>query len=200
MVDRYAGYDVLDKWDTPSWNAKTREVVQERLALAEHSTSLTAKQIDTLRAVVARIAPQPDRRAPANTVALLLRKIDGDAGDGYRHHALPRVRECWRRGLDAVEAEAQVCHGKAFAQLSGADADDVLRSIEQGETRATAWNGLPPRIFWNWRLLPDVIAAHWAHPSLWSEMGFGGPAGPRGYVRLAANMRDGWEAKERTDG
>ena len=29
---RYPGYDVLTKRDTPSWNAKTREVIEQRLA------------------------------------------------------------------------------------------------------------------------------------------------------------------------
>ncbi|MGH6677602.1 MAG: gluconate 2-dehydrogenase subunit 3 family protein, partial [Bradyrhizobium sp.] len=36
----------------------------------------------------------------------------------------------------------------------------------------------------------------YAHPAAWSEIGFGGPASPRGYVRLGANRRDEWEAAE----
>lgn len=27
----YAGYDVLAKWDTPSWDDQTREVIRRRL-------------------------------------------------------------------------------------------------------------------------------------------------------------------------
>ena len=59
---------------------------------------------------------------------------------------------------------------------------------------------MPSGLFWCWRLLPDVVAAYFSHPSAWSMMGFGGPAAPRGYVRLEANRRDGWEAAERDDG
>ena len=31
MKTPYAGYDVLDKWDTPSFNNQTRAVVARRL-------------------------------------------------------------------------------------------------------------------------------------------------------------------------
>ena len=199
MTDRFPDYDVLDKWGTLSWNEKTRAVMRERLSLAQHSTVLSALQCETLRHIVSRIAPQPDKRAPANTLGLLLQKIDADAGDGFRHHALPRVRECWQRGLNAVEAEAQARFGTSFAKLPADDADAVLRAVEAGDVTAKAWDTLPAGIFWSWRLLPDIVSAHWAQPSLWSHMGFGGPASPRGYVRLDANMRDGWEAKERPD-
>ena len=33
-------------------------------------------------------------------------------------------------------------------------------------------------------------------PTAWSEIGWGGPASPRGYVRLDFNERDPWEAAE----
>jgi hypothetical protein len=45
-------------------------------------------------------------------------------------------------------------------------------------------------------LLDDCVGAHWAQPSLWSAMGFGGPAAPRGYVRTGIDRRDPWEAIE----
>lgn len=200
MADRYPDYDVLDKWDSLSWNDQTREVVSERMAQNADSRALTQAQLATLRRLVERIAPQPEQRAPANTVALLIAKINGDRSDGYRHTDLPRVRECWQRGLDAIEAEARTRNGKPFADLEGAQADTVLSAIEKGEVQAAAWKDLPAQTFWSWRLLPDIVSAHWAQPSLWSHMGFGGPAGPRGYVRLGPDTRDGWEAKERDDG
>ena len=41
-----------------------------------------------------------------------------------------------------------------------------------------------------------VTDAYYAHPTAWNEIGFGGPASPRGYVRLDKNRRDPWEAAE----
>ena len=32
--------------------------------------------------------------------------------------------------------------------------------------------------------MQDVVEAYYAHPYAWDEVGFGGPAYPRGYMRL----------------
>ena len=45
-------------------------------------------------------------------------------------------------------------------------------------------------------MLHDIGSAYYAHPTAWSEIGFGGPASPRGYVRMDENRRDPWEAVE----
>lgn len=200
MADRFPGYDVLSKRDTPSWNDKTREVIAERLAFAERGDVLTQRQRGTLRAAIDRIAPQPDGRPPINALALLLDKIASRASDGFRHHALPPVELCYERGLDAIEAEAQARHGTSFHLLEGTDADRLLSAVERGDVRTQAWGDMPPAVFWGWRLLPDVVSAYYAHPSAWSAMGFGGPASPRGYVRLEGGKRDPWEAAEAGDG
>ena len=197
MADRFPGYDVLAKRDTPSWNQPTRKAVAERVAIAEPDV-LTPERRATLRLVIGRIVPQPEGRPPVNATALVLHKIMANGGDGYRHHSLPRVREAWERGLDAIDAEARARFGHGFAVLDGGQADAVLRAVECGETVAD-WP-FPPAVFWSWRLLTDVVSAYFAHPSAWSAMGFGGPASPRGYVRLDANRRDPWEAAERNDG
>jgi hypothetical protein len=43
------------------------------------------------------------------------------------------------------------------------------------------------------------VLAYYSHPTAWSEIGFGGPASPRGYVRMGFNRRDPWEAAEARD-
>ena len=49
-------------------------------------------------------------------------------------------------------------------------------------------------------IIPDIVGAYYAHPVAWNEIGFGGPAAPRGYVRLDFDRRDPWEASEATPG
>ncbi|MAC58738.1 MAG: gluconate 2-dehydrogenase [Novosphingobium sp.] len=193
---RFAGYDVLAKHDTLSWNDKTREVIDARLGLDIPSAMLGERRAATLAYLVQRICPDPANRPPTTTAALVARKIVENEGDGFRHHKLPPVKEAWERGLDAIEAEAQAVFRKQFTQLEPDSADDLLRAVSKGETRAVQWTGLPPKLFWTYRLIPDCVSAHWAQPQAWSAMGFGGPASPRGYVRLKANRRDPWEAEE----
>ena len=55
---------------------------------------------------------------------------------------------------------------------------------------------MPCRLFFSARVLHDVVAAYYAHPTSWNEIGFGGPASPRGYVRMGFDKRDPWEAAE----
>ncbi len=196
MADSFPKYDVLAKRDTPSWNDRTREVIDHRLSLTVPPDVLSATQLATLRRVVARVVPDPADRPPTTTLAMVVHRIGGDAGDGFRHHKLLGLAECWRRALDAIEAEARERHGKEFAALGDEDADALLRAVQQGDVNAALWGGLPPQLVWSWRIIPDLVSAHWAQPSLWSAMGFGGPASPRGYVRTGLNRRDPWEAVE----
>ncbi len=200
MADRFPDYDVLAKRDTPSWNDKTRAVVADRLAMSERGDILTERQRATLRAAIDRIVPQPQHRPAVNALALVLEKIATDASDGFRHHALPPLKPCYERGLDAIEAEAQACHGSSFHLLDGQEADRLLSAVERGDIQTDAWGDMPPPIFFKWRLMSDAVSAYYAHPSAWSAMGFGGPASPRGYVRLEGNKRDPWEAAEANDG
>ncbi len=196
MTNRFPGYDVLAKRDTLSWNDKTREVIDERIAMKRRHGVLDNTQLATLCALVDDIVPQPEGHAPADTVALLLAQIGDDEGVGFRPEGLPRLAEAWRRGLDAIETESQARHATSFAGLDAERRDALLTSIEQGDAVGDGWREVPAELFFEWRLLPDIVSAHYAQPSTWSAMGFGGPASPRGYVRLRANMRDPWEAAE----
>jgi len=196
VADRFPGYDVLAARDTLSWNATTREVIGERLALRVPDGVLTKTQLATLTTVIQRLCPDPPDRPPTTTLAMVAHTIADDACGGFRNHRLPRTRECWLRGLDAIEAEARARYDMSFAELAGEDADALLRLIAQGDVRAPEWDDLPPELFWQWRVLNDCIGAHWAQPSLWSAMGFGGPAAPRGSVRIGIDRRDPWEALE----
>ncbi|MEO1969620.1 MAG: gluconate 2-dehydrogenase subunit 3 family protein [Sphingomonadaceae bacterium] len=199
MDDRFASYDVTDKHDSLSWNEPTRTAVAERCTLQIADDVLTDAQLATLCRAKERLCPDFPGRPPTTTLAMIVQRIARKIQDGTRHHALPEAAECWRRGLDAIEAEAQARFRSAFAALEDAKADVVLRAVQHGDVQAEEWDRLPPQLFWSQRLLNDLVSAHWAQPQAWSAMGFGGPASPRGYVRLAANRRDPWEAIEQGD-
>jgi hypothetical protein len=55
MADRYPGYDVLSKRNTPSWNRKTRAVIDERLATPREPRFLSAEGFVTCQAIANRI-------------------------------------------------------------------------------------------------------------------------------------------------
>ena len=199
MSERFPGYDVLAKRHTPSWNVKTRQVIDRRLALPRGPRFLSPDEFRTLEAVCDRIVPQPRSKPPVPLAAMVDDKLHEDRRDGYRDHRLPPLREAWRRGLAGIDAEARRRHNGAFAELDGAEQDALLHAVQDGRI-AGDWDGMPPPVFFAKRLLFDIVTAYYAHPIAWNEIGFGGPASPRGYVRMDFDRRDPWEAAEAKPG
>ncbi|HWL80987.1 MAG TPA: gluconate 2-dehydrogenase subunit 3 family protein [Roseomonas sp.] len=197
---RYPGYDVLRKRHTPSWNDKTRQVIDARLAVPREPRFFDAHELATITAVADRLVPQPRNRPPIPVAALIDDKLHKGQEDGFRHEGMPREREAWQRGLAALDAEAQAQHGAPFLHLSGPQQDALLKQMEQGALNGPAWGGMPSQTFFKQRMAKDIVFAYYAHPTAWSEIGFGGPASPRGYVRLGYDQRDPWEAAESKDG
>jgi hypothetical protein len=144
--------------------------------------------------------PQPTDRPPIPVAALVDHKLENDHGDGYRHAALPPLREAWRRGLRAIDQEARNAHEQPFHRLDTSAQDALLKAAQEGRLTGPAWQGMPSTLFFTHRLLSDIVRAYYGHPTAWNEIGFGGPASPRGYVRMGFNRRDPWEAVEAHDG
>jgi hypothetical protein len=197
---RFPTYDVLHKWNSPSWNDQTRAVVETRLHRIPDRRFFTEAEWEVVSAVCDRLIPQPDRvDRPVPIVPFIDEKLFKNRGDGYRFEDMPPMRQTWRRGLQAIDDEARVRWGGGFRELPPNQQDAVLRAIQHSDVRSENWEGLSPGRFFRSILLHEVASVYYAHPAAWSEIGFGGPASPRGYVRLGFNRRDSWEAEERYD-
>ena len=197
---RYPGYDVLAKHDTPSWDDPTRRAIAKRLAVRDEPRFLDAAAWVTLKALCDRILPQTGEHSYAPLAAYVDRKLLDDRRDGFRHAGLPPLREAWTRGLAALEAEARTAHGLTFPALDPGAQDAMIGAMQHGKLTSPAWGDMPCALFFSDRAGPDIVHAYYAHPSAWSEIGFGGPASPRGYVRLDFNKRDPWEASQARPG
>jgi hypothetical protein len=46
-------------------------------------------------------------------------------------------------------------------------------------------------------MMQDCIEVYYAHPWAWDEIGYGGPAYPRGYMRLENGQPEPWEGNEK---
>ena len=189
-------YDVLDKWDTPSWNDQTREAVRQRLDEVPPRRFLSSEQWSLLEAIVARLLPQPERDEPVPIVPWIDEMLHRNAGPGYRYSDMPPMRDAWRQGLDAIACEARNRHGKSFEELSSGDQDALLRDVQHNRVESRYWGDLPAGGFFLHELLKQTVGIYYSHPAAWSEIGFGGPASPRGYARLGFDERDPWEAEE----
>lgn len=198
--DRFPTYDVLDKWDSPSWNEQTRAVVKKRLTEVPDRRFFSQTEWDILSAVCDRLIPQPDRPDhPVPIVPFIDQKLEKNQGNGYRFDGMPPMRDAWHQGLKAIDDEARARWNGGFRELPANQQEAVLRAIQHGDVLSPAWHGLSPKLFFSGLLLRDVVSVYYAHPAAWNEIGFGGPAAPRGYVRLGFDRRDAWESEERDE-
>jgi hypothetical protein len=194
--NRYPGYNVLSKRDTPSWNEPTRRVIERRLSVPREPRFFNREEWLVLQAVCDRIVPQPADRAPVPLAAYVDQKMFERRHDGYRHAELPEQGQAWKRGLAAFDEVARRDYDAGFAAVGAERQDEILRRTERGALHADALQGMPTHSFFEHRVIQDIVGAYYAHPTAWSEIGFGGPASPRGYVRTALDRRDPWEAAE----
>lgn len=193
----YEDYDVLRKRDSPSWDDTTREVVRKRLREVPERRFLEADEWETLEAVCARLVPQPDRPgSPVPIVPFIDEKLHDNQGNGYRYENMPDLRTSWRLGIAGIEKEAHRRYHTGFRELEPATQDEILRAIQNEEVQGNLWQELPPKRFFTDTLLKTVVGIYYAHPAAWSEIGWGGPASPRGYVRRGLDEHDPWEADE----
>jgi len=94
-------------------------------AVAESFISFTAAEAQTVKAIVARIIPS-DENGPGALEARADRFIDRALAG-----ALKASRPAYATGVAAVNAAARDSRGKDFSQLSAADQDAVLTSVQQ---------------------------------------------------------------------
>jgi len=193
---RYPGYNVLDKRDTPSWDEATRTVIDERLATPNDPRFFNGVEWTALTALCGCIMPQASDRPAIPLPALLDAKLFKNEGDGYRNALLLPMRTAWQVGLAALDQESRTRSELPFASFGSVQRVDLLTQMQRGELNCSAWQGMPSDLFFSKRVLHDICGAYYSHPQSWSEIGFGGPANPRGYVRMYFDRRDPWEAAE----
>jgi hypothetical protein len=199
-TSRYPGYDVWRRRQTPSWDEITREVIGKRLATPSDPRFLDAVRWRALQALCACIVPQAFDRPQVPLAGMLDMRLHENAGDGFRYARLPPLSEAWCIGLSALDAEGKLRHGLPFASVERDAQHALLRQVQHGELASPFWQGMDPQLFFTQRILPDISGAYYSHPYAWNEIGFGGPANPRGYVRMYYDRRDPWEPAEAKPG
>jgi len=198
--EHYPGYNVLAKRNTPSWNDQTRRAIDKRLAVPREPRFLAAEEYATIEALAARITPSPPGGPPVPVAALIDNKLHEGHMDGFRQAGMSRDGDAWREGLRALDAEARRAYGACFRQLSAGEQDHLLRKMQEGDLHDPSWGTMSPKTFFKNRMASDIVFAYFAWPGAWSAIGFGGPASPRGYVRMDFDERDPWEAAEVKNG
>ena len=193
----YPGWDVMSQ--RAYWDAATRVLIEKRVGPPAPIRFFTEAEAATLTAALDRVLPQDDR-VPARRIPLLPtldERLHSNRTDGYRYEDMPSDQQAYRWAAEAFEAMAHEVYTLPFTQLTVTSQDSLLKSLHDSEPAGAKdlWKRMNVDRFWT-MLLSDACSAYYAHPWSWDEVGFGGPAYPRGYMRLENGEPEPWEERE----
>ncbi|MBV8142805.1 MAG: gluconate 2-dehydrogenase subunit 3 family protein [Verrucomicrobia bacterium] len=195
----YPGFSTLNQ--QKFWDAATRERVLRRVNDVPPIRFFNPEEARLMKMLAAHIVPQDDRQ-PSRRIPIVPRideRLHQGRIPGYRFSTMPPDGNAYRLGFEAIEKMSKQSYGRPFQELSWRDQDELLKSIHDAEPKEGAeeiWKQMPVHRYWA-LLVQDCIEAYYAHPWAWDEIGFGGPAYPRAYIRLEHGEPEPWEVKER---
>lgn len=190
---RYPDYDVWEQHT--EWDGHTKKIVGARRTPQVAHQFFTQSEAMLLQTIVSVLVD--DHRLEVLTYVMqhLDDSVASPIGESQRKVGIPPKKQLYRLGLAGVDAESHAKYGTGFAALKPEQQRAVLQAISQSKNEdEQGWAGVVPADFFK-RLLHDTVSAYYSHPLVWSDIGYGGPAYPRGYVRVETGLTDPWEAK-----
>jgi hypothetical protein len=183
---RYPDFDVLSQVD--HWDEVTRRVVLDRVERVPPIRFFDEREAATLGAFCDTVLAQ-DSEPRIPVLAMVDAKLHEHRLDGYRHADMPSDRQTWRQVARCLDEEAGRHAGCDFAAASQETRDEIVDRFSHGDLE---WEGFPVEKAWS-VATRMILSAFYSHPWAWNEIGFGGPAYPRGFARLGAGQREHWE-------
>jgi hypothetical protein len=115
--------------------------------------------------------------------------------DGWHYDEMPEDGEAWRQSLALLDEDARTEFGQRFAELDRGRQAALVQAVQDAEGK---WHRYQAKHIWSlWTRY--ACTAFYSHPWSWNEIGFAGPAYPRGYNALGIGGRDRWEMDDPVD-
>ena len=195
MHGRYPDYDVV--MQAPHWDDVTRQVVLDRIEKVPEIRFFSQGEARTLGVFCDLVLAQ-DKEPRVPVLNMVDAKLFAGQLDGYRYADMPDDRETWRRVAKGLDAAARQHGCQEFASAPWPVQRQVIQSLSEGTLHGEIWDELPAKRAWS-VVMRGVLSAFYSHPWAWNEIGFGGPAYPRGFARLGVGQREHWEGAPALD-
>ena len=186
------------------WDPVTAGAVLGRLGRPPDPRFFTPAEQATATALCGRLLGQgrgpdggPGGGPPVPVVHMIDARLAGQETDGWRYADLPEDGQAWRDTLAALDHDARDKHGLGFAACPPADQDDLIQAVQ--DLGSGPWHGLPASRVWSlWTRY--ACTAFYSHPQAWDEIGFPGPAYPRGYKNRGVGRLEPFEVPDARPG
>jgi hypothetical protein len=195
MVGRYPDYDVLRQ--TRHWDEVTRRVILDRVELIPPIRFFRDEEAETLKAFCDVVTAQ-DAEPRIPVLSYIDEKLNEGKADGWQYFDLPDDDEVWRRIAHGLDDEVQSGSSGAFASAQLEAQVDIVSRFAKADLHGGVWDTL--NVAQAFKVVMRYVAqAFYSHPWAWNEIGFGGPAYPRGYGAFGTphlGEQESWEADE----
>jgi hypothetical protein len=197
MHGRYPDYDVMA--NAGNWDPVTRALIVDRVENVPEIRFFTPAEARCLGPFLDVVLAQ-DGEPRIPVLNMVDQKMHAGKLDGYQYADMPDDRDTWRlvaRGLDEAAAERA---GHDFAAAPAEVREAIVADFSQGKLSGGAWEELDVSSAWS-VVMRGALSEFYSHPWAWNEIGFGGPAYPRGYMRFhpGPSGRDPHETNEAYD-
>jgi hypothetical protein len=164
------------------WDEATRRVVFGRLEVPV-IRFFTPEEERALRPFCDLVVAQ-DGEPRIEVLNYVDQKLFEGRLDGFQYADMPDDRDVWRIVARALDEAGEGSYA------------DVPRVHQEAICSSFAGGRLPMSIPVEkaWKVVTrGILSAFYAHPLAWDEIGFPGPAYPRGYAAIGVDGRERWE-------
>jgi len=192
VTGRFPGFDVLNQ--APHWDQVTKDLIEARVRTsAQAVTFFTANERDCARALLNDLTGQDRDDASVPVTQMVEARLAAGETDGWRYADMPEDGQAWRDTLGYLDADARARYGTAFAEAAEENRHRLIQTVQ--DLSGEDWHGLPAKHVWSlWTRY--ACTALYAHPDAWAEIGFSGPAYPRGYKNIGVDKLEPYEVRD----
>jgi hypothetical protein len=189
--DRFPGFRVLSQ--VPHWDQVTADLVTSRTGISPAVKFFTPAEEACAAALLDLLLDLHDEPSVPVLQMIGARLAAGET-DGWRYADMPEDGQAWRDTLSFLDADAAGRCGTTFAEAPPADQAALVQAV-QDQISGDDWHGLPAKHVWSlWTRY--ACTAFYSHPSAWDEIGFPGPAYPRGYKNIGVDKLEPYEVRD----
>ena len=183
---RFPGFDVLGQ--AGHWDQVTAELITARTGPPPRPRFFTEAEQASAAVLLDQLTGQCDEPAGVPVLEMVDARLAAGETDGWRYADMPEDGQAWRDTLGYLDKDAHDRCGTSFAAAPRHDQAAIIQAVQD----ASEWHGLSaPRVWSLWTRY--ACTALYSHPDAWSEMGFPGPAYPRGYKNAGVGKREPFE-------
>jgi gluconate 2-dehydrogenase subunit 3-like protein len=186
---RFPGFDALGQ--SRHWDTATADLITARTSPPPQPRFFTDTEQAAAAALLNQLTGQCDEPLGAPILEMVDARLAAGETDGWRYADMPEDGQAWRDTLGYLDKDAHARCGTSFASAPERDQAAIIQAVQDSRE----WHGLRAARVWSlWTRY--ACTALYSHPYAWSEMGFPGPAYPRGYKNTGVGKLEPFEVSD----